>query len=58
MKKIVFISGALFSSLTLIGILFKIMHWPGATITFAFGLTGLALIYIPFYAVYKYKKDN
>jgi hypothetical protein len=58
MKKITFISGVLFSSLTLLGVLFEIMHWPGASLGLVFGLAGLAIIFIPFFAIYKYNKDK
>ncbi|WP_170264957.1 GldL-related protein [Salibacter halophilus] len=57
MKKAAYIFGALFSSLTLLGLLFKFMHWPGATIGLVFGVGGLALIFIPVYAVYRYGKS-
>lgn len=58
MKKLAFISGALFSSLTVLGLLFKIQHWPGASILLVFGLAGLALIFSPSFAKYKYDKDK
>jgi len=58
MKNLVFISGALFSSLTLLGGLFKIQHWPGASILLVLGLAGLAVIFIPSFAKYKYDKDK
>jgi hypothetical protein len=58
MRKFVFISGALFSSSTLLSILFKLMHWPGATILLILGLAGLALLFIPFYAFYQYNKGK
>ena len=58
MKTLAFISGALFSSLTVLGVLFKIQHWPGAAPLLVFGLAGLALIFIPSFAKYKYDKDK
>jgi len=58
MKTLAFISGALFSSLTVLGVLFKIQHWPGAAQLLVFGLAGLALIFIPSFAKYKYDKDK
>ncbi len=58
MKKLTFISGALFSSLTLLGIVWKIQHWPGASIFLVLGLVGLALIFIPSFAKYKYDQDK
>lgn len=58
MKIITFITGALFSSLTLLGILFEIMHWPGASFGIVLGLAGLALIFIPCFSIYKFKNDK
>jgi len=58
MKNLAFISGALFSSLTILGVLFKIQHWPGASILLVLGLAGLAIIFIPSFAKYKYDKDK
>ena len=58
MKRLTFISAALFSSLTVLGILFKILHWPGAGPFLLFGLVGIALIFIPSYAKYQYDKDK
>jgi hypothetical protein len=58
MRKLAIISGALFSSITLLGILFKIMHWPGASIEMVIGMAGLALVFIPSYAAYKYKQGD
>ncbi|MDA7855448.1 hypothetical protein N9D01_00925 [Cyclobacteriaceae bacterium] len=54
MKKIAFTSGALFSSLTLLSGLFKILHLQGATFLLTAGLMGLALVFIPSFAIYKY----
>jgi hypothetical protein len=56
MKKIVFISGALFSSLTLLSVLFKMLHLQGATFLLTAGLLGLALVFIPTFAIYKYRQ--
>jgi len=58
MKKLAFISGALFSSMSLIGILFEFQHWPGAAIMLFIGILGFALIFIPSFAKYQYSKDN
>jgi uncharacterized membrane protein YccC len=58
MKNLVFISGTLFSSLTLLGVLFKIQYWTGGSILLVFGLAGLALIFIPSFAKYTYNKDK
>jgi len=60
MRKTVYISGALFSSLTVISFLFKLLHLQGAETLLIIGIGGLALIFIPAYALYKYnqKKKN
>jgi len=55
-KKIAFTSGALFSSLTLLSILFKMLHLQGATFLLTSGLMGLALVFIPTFAIYKYRQ--
>lgn len=56
MKKLVYISGALTAMLALLGILFKIQHWPGAGPMLVLGIAGFALIFIPSFAKYKYDK--
>jgi len=58
MKLIAYISGALFTSITLLSMLFKIMHWPGAATGLIIGYTGLALIFIPSFAIYRYNKSK
>lgn len=57
-KKITFISGALFGSLTVLSVLFKMMHYQGASALLIVGLTGISLIFIPFYAKYRYDKSE
>ena len=56
MKKLAFFSGATFLSLTILGMLFKLMHWPGAGVILILGVAGLTLLAIPVVAMYKYKK--
>jgi hypothetical protein len=56
MKKIVYVSGALFSSITLVSFLFKLLHLQGAQTLLIIGILGLALIFIPLYTIYKYKQ--
>ncbi|MBP8791952.1 MAG: hypothetical protein KBE41_08930 [Lutibacter sp.] len=58
MRKIVYISGALFSSITLLSVLFKMLHFQGAQIVLMIGIVGLALIFIPLYAIYRYTKNK
>jgi len=57
-KKIAFISGALFGSISVLSVLFKLMHYQGATILLVVGLAGIALVFIPFYAKYRYDKTK
>ncbi|MCR9173113.1 MAG: hypothetical protein NXI10_11500 [bacterium] len=56
MKKAAFILSTFFVSLTLLAILFKVMHWPGAGIALVSGVAGLALIGLPLFAIYRYQK--
>lgn len=58
MRKTVYISGALFSSITLLSILFKLLHFQGAQTLLIIGIIGLALVFIPFYAIYKYNENK
>ncbi len=55
MRLPVYILGTLSAMLTIAGVLFKIQHWPGAGVGLTFGL-GLAIIFIPIYAIYRYNK--
>ena len=56
MKKLVVISGALFSSMTLLSVLFKVLHWQGAAELLIVGIFGLAIIFIPALAKYLYDR--
>lgn len=58
MKRLTFIAGAVFTSLTLMGILFKVMHWPGANVELLLGLAGLALVFIPSFTAYHFKRNS
>jgi hypothetical protein len=58
MKKLVFISGGLSGSLTGLGILFKIMHYPGAGILLLLGLGILSTLYIPSLTKYLYDRSK
>jgi len=57
MKLAAYFTSTLFTSLTLLAILFKLMHWPGANPGFVFGFGGLALFAVPLMAIYKYKNN-
>ncbi|XOV67399.1 MAG: hypothetical protein ACFHU9_17420 [Fluviicola sp.] len=56
MKKAAFILSTFFGSVTLLGGLFKIMHWPGAGIALVAGVAGFALIGLPLLVAYRYKQ--
>jgi len=56
MRKAVYITGTLFSAITLLSILFKMLHWQGAQTLLILGVVGLALIFIPLFAIYSYMK--
>lgn len=56
MKKLVVISGALFSSMSLLSVLFKLLHWQGAAELLIVGMFGLAVVFIPALAKYLYDK--
>ncbi|NVK63288.1 MAG: hypothetical protein HWE22_01825 [Flavobacteriales bacterium] len=49
---------ALFASISTLGILFKIMHWPGANIGLLVGIAGLAIVSIPLIAYQKIQTTN
>lgn len=58
MKKLAFITGALSFSLTSLGILFEITHWPGAEILLQLGIVLFSLIFVPSITKYLYNKEK
>jgi len=56
MKLLSYLSGAVFSSISVIAILFKLLHWVGADMLLFFGLLGIAFLFIPFFTIYNYNK--
>ncbi len=58
MKKLAFITGALSFSLTPLGILFKLMHWPGAGVLLVVGIGLFAIVFVPSITKYLYDKDK
>lgn len=58
MKKVTFATGSIFTSLLLISVLFKVMHWPFAGIALAISIGGLSLIFIPLFTIYQYNKNS
>lgn len=53
MKKFMYILGTVAPSLVIIGTIFKLQHWPGASILLTLGLVLLALVYIPVFVSIK-----
>lgn len=47
MKKTMIISGAISVAALLFGSLFKIMHWPGASVLLLLGIATLSLLFLP-----------
>ncbi len=47
MKKFMYILGTIAPSMVIIGTIFKIMHWPGASVLLSLGLFLLAAVYLP-----------
>lgn len=52
------VSGFLGLTSTAIGVLFKIMHWPGASVTLITGMAFLGFVYMPIYFFKKYKASS
>ena len=51
-----YITGMIAGMLTILGALFKIQHWPGASVALTVGLGSLALIFLPVYATAKIRE--
>lgn len=49
------ISGFIGLAFTTVGVLFKIMHWPGASVMLLSGIFVLAIAYVPIYFIKKYR---
>ena len=58
MKLAMYILGSLSSMLFIVGILFKIQHWPGAGVMLTLGLGIFPIVFIPLFAIYHYKKSE
>jgi hypothetical protein len=52
------ISGFVGLTLTSVGVLFKIMHWPGAAVTLLSGMIVLGLVYTPIFFIKKYQTST
>ncbi|MFH0757807.1 MAG: hypothetical protein V2B15_11010 [Bacteroidota bacterium] len=51
MKKFMYILGTIAPSLLIVGAIFKMLHWPGASILITLGTFLLAAIYLPVFAM-------
>ncbi|MCC6818248.1 MAG: hypothetical protein IT245_05110 [Bacteroidia bacterium] len=56
MRKFTYLTGYLATTLCTTGILFKLMHWPGANIMILLGITLLNFVFLPLYFYKKYKE--
>jgi len=52
MKKFMYVLGTLAPTLIIVGALFKLQHWPGASVLLTLGTFLLAVIYLPVFAMY------
>lgn len=57
MKKLMYLMGFLGAATLSVGTLFKIMHWPGADMASLIGVIILLLIFIPMWALDRYKYE-
>lgn len=57
MKKTLIYSGLTASFFTVIGSLFKVMHWPGASISFVLGIGIFSLIFLPLMITLKLRDE-
>ncbi len=57
MKKLMYLVGFIGAATFSVGTLFKIMHWPGANMASLIGLILLLLIFIPLWALDRYKYE-
>lgn len=58
MKKAMIISGTASAGLLSLGLFFKFMHWPGASIGILLGITILSLIFLPLMFILKIKEKQ
>ena len=52
MKKILYLIGLLSTAFTFLGSIFKIMHWPGASVMIIIGAFSFAFIFIPLFQMF------
>jgi hypothetical protein len=51
-----YLSGLIPGIITMLGTLFKVQHWPGASVMLTLGLTGMAFLFLPMYASYRIRE--
>jgi hypothetical protein len=56
MKHLTLLSGSFGISLTLLGFLFEILHWKGASMMLLVGIAGLAILFVPSITFMIYRK--
>lgn len=55
MKRFTYSTGYLFALISMIGIAFKLMHWPAATLLSFIGGSGLVFIFLPLILINRFK---
>ncbi len=58
MKKFAFITGALSFSLTSLGILLRLLHYPGSDILLLVGMVLFSVFFVPSISKYLYDKEK
>jgi len=58
MKNTLVKSGLISAALTLLGVFFKVMHWPGASVMLVLGIATFGLLFIPLLIVLKFKDEE
>ncbi len=53
-----YISGMVPAMITILGAICKLQHWPGAGIMLTIGLSGLALVFLPVFAITKIREGK
>jgi len=58
MKKVMIITGVVSTALFILGSLFKIMHWPGASVLLFSGIVSASLLFLPLLFILKTRESN
>jgi hypothetical protein len=54
----IYLTGMIAGMFAILGTLFKVQHWPGASIMLTLGLAGLALVFLPLFARYRIRESK